>query len=166
MAWTDTLAALPDAAKLAWAWRAFNQPAVDGLRALPNAKIVTYEDLCSDTEAMARDLFTFAGLDWNSQTASFISQSTSAKRGSGYFDSSDDLRGGRSVATHHEPGGSASGARGRCRSPPARYLPDLAVKARLSQDLLSAAPIVAQSRRAQEGRLADAWHGLAFLQPQ
>jgi hypothetical protein len=131
----DTLAALPDAAKLAWAWRAFNEPAVDGLRALPNAKIVTYEDLCSDPEAMARDLFTFAGLDWNSQTASFISQSTSAKRGSGYFDvfrtTSEVVDQWRRIMT---PADQQAVRAVVADSPLARYWPDLAVKARLSQD--------------------------------
>jgi Sulfotransferase family len=131
----DTLAALPDAAKLAWAWRAFNEPAVDGLRALPNAKIVTYEDLCSDPEAMARDLFTFAGLDWNGQTASFISQSTNAKRGSGYFDvfrtTSEVVDQWRRIMT---PADQQAVRAVVADSPLARYWPDLAVKARLSQD--------------------------------
>jgi hypothetical protein len=125
----DTFAALPDAAKLAWAWRAFNEPAVDGLRTLPNTKIVIYEDLCSDTEATARDLFTFACLDWNSQTASFIGQSTSAKRGFGYFDvfrtTSEVVDQWRRIMT---PADQEAVRAVVADSPLARSWPDLAVK--------------------------------------
>jgi hypothetical protein len=80
-----TFDALPDAAKFAWSWRAFNEPAVEGLRALPNAKIVIYEDLCRKPATVAKDLFAFAGLDWNPQTSAFINQSTSQGDDAGYY---------------------------------------------------------------------------------
>lgn len=82
----DRFAGLPDVAKFAWSWRAFNEPAVDGISGLPNAKIVIYEDLCREPEACARDLFAFSGLDWDEQTAAFISRSTTTSRTTGYYD--------------------------------------------------------------------------------
>ena len=78
--------ALPEPARHAWAWRAFNDPAVEALRDLPNARIVIYEDLCRQPEQTARDLFAFAGLDWQSQTSDFLGISTRNDRSSGYFD--------------------------------------------------------------------------------
>ncbi|MDR3529616.1 MAG: sulfotransferase [Rhodopila sp.] len=81
-----TFATLPDAAKYAWAWLAFNEPAVERLRDLPNARIVIYEDLCQQPEATARDLFRFAGLNWHPQVAAFLSDSTQHDQPAGYFD--------------------------------------------------------------------------------
>ncbi|WP_428535727.1 sulfotransferase [Rhodopila sp.] len=78
--------ALPEPARHAWAWRAFNDPAVEALRDLPNARIVIYEDLCRQPEHTARDLFAFAGLDWQSQTNDFLGTSTQLDRSNGYFD--------------------------------------------------------------------------------
>jgi len=77
---------LPDSAKFAWSWLAFNEPAADGLGRLPNARIIRYEDLCRDPERIARDLFAFAGLNWHPQTAAFLEMSTRHGRPSGYFD--------------------------------------------------------------------------------
>ena len=77
---------LPDAAKHAWCWRAFNEPAVDALCDLPNARIVIYEDLCRDPEAVAQDLFGFAGLNWHEQSAAFLASSTKHDRAEAYFD--------------------------------------------------------------------------------
>jgi hypothetical protein len=78
--------ALPVAAKYAWSWRAFNEPAVAALRDLPNARITVYEDLCRRPEAVSRDLFAFAGLDWRDETAEFLGISTCHDRPAGYFD--------------------------------------------------------------------------------
>ena len=44
--------ALPDAAKYAWSWRAFNEPAYDALASQPNVHIVLYEALCADPETL------------------------------------------------------------------------------------------------------------------
>lgn len=79
-------AKLPDAAKYAWSWRAFNEPAIDALRNLPNARVVVYEDLCRNPEAVSRELFDFAGLDWQEQSAGFLGVSTRHDQPSGYFD--------------------------------------------------------------------------------
>jgi hypothetical protein len=82
----DAFAALPDAAKLAWSWRAFNEPAVESLDSLPNARVIVYEDLCRDPEAVAKDLFAFADLGWHPQTAAFLGSSTNHGGPNGYFD--------------------------------------------------------------------------------
>ncbi|HEY4040381.1 MAG TPA: hypothetical protein VGM32_00890 [Rhodopila sp.] len=39
--------ALPDAAKSAWSWRTFNEPAYQALAAQPNLHVVLYEALCA-----------------------------------------------------------------------------------------------------------------------
>lgn len=79
-------AGLPLSAQYAWAWLAFNEPAIEGLRSLPNARVVLYEALCRQPDAIARSLFEFAGLPWNGQTAAFLAASTSGNRAGGYFD--------------------------------------------------------------------------------
>jgi hypothetical protein len=68
--------ALPDAAKAAWYWVAFNESALAELENLPNARLVLYEDLCAHPESVARNLFDFVGLGWHPQTAEFIARST------------------------------------------------------------------------------------------
>jgi hypothetical protein len=78
--------ALSDAAKLAWDWRAFNEPAVEALRGLPNARIVIYEDLCRSPEAVSRTLFAFAGLAWAPSTSVFLGVSTHRDRLAEYYD--------------------------------------------------------------------------------
>jgi hypothetical protein len=77
---------LPDAAKFAWRWRAFNEPAIEAMGHLPNARIVIYEDLCRRPEAVARDLFAFAGLDWHERTSEFLGISTHHDKPAGYYD--------------------------------------------------------------------------------
>jgi hypothetical protein len=81
-----TFAALPQAAKYAWSWRAFNEPVIEALRDLPNARIVIYEDLCRRPAAVSRDLFTFAGLDWCHEAMAFLGTSTQHDRPAGYYD--------------------------------------------------------------------------------
>jgi hypothetical protein len=83
---TQAFDALPAAAKFAWSWLAFNEPAVASLGTLPNARIVIYEDLCHDPAGVSKDLFAFAGLDWHPQTDAFLGLSTSNQQQGGYFD--------------------------------------------------------------------------------
>jgi hypothetical protein len=77
--------ALPEAARYAWAWVMFNETALNALEGLPNAKIVVYEDLCARPAETARDMFSFAGLDWNSQTVEFLERSTNHQGTTGYY---------------------------------------------------------------------------------
>jgi hypothetical protein len=76
---------LPDAAKWAWIWRCFNEPILSRIAALPNIRVVLYEQLCSDPHDVTRDLFRFVGLDWHPQTEDFISGSTQNTEDSGYY---------------------------------------------------------------------------------
>jgi hypothetical protein len=77
--------ALPDAAKYAWAWVAFNETAADALGGLPNARVIIYETLCAAPEEQARALFAFTDLDWHRQTAAFIADSTSHAGSARYY---------------------------------------------------------------------------------
>ena len=77
--------ALPDAAKYAWGWRAFNEPAYAELAAMPNVHVVLYEALCAQPERLARRILTFAGLDWHRQTEHFVARSTSHRGEAGYY---------------------------------------------------------------------------------
>lgn len=82
----EMFARLPPVARIAWAWRAFNEPALESMTGLPNVRVLVYEDLCRAPEQASRDLFGFAGLSWNPQTAAFLRDSTRHGGGSGYFD--------------------------------------------------------------------------------
>jgi hypothetical protein len=77
--------ALPDAAKYAWSWRAFNEIALAELQELPNARVVVYEELCAEPEALSRDILAFIGLDWNPQTAAFVMRSSRHEGQAGYY---------------------------------------------------------------------------------
>jgi hypothetical protein len=77
--------ALPDAAKYAWSWRAFNEPAYAGLAAQANVYVVLYEALCAQPGPQARQVMEFAGLDWHQQTAAFVARSTSHTGDAGYY---------------------------------------------------------------------------------
>lgn len=45
------------------------------LAELPNTRLVTYEELCEDPEAVFRSLFSWVGLDWHENCARFIRES-------------------------------------------------------------------------------------------
>lgn len=76
----ETFSVLSPAARWAWVWRAFNEPALARLRALPNAKIIRYEDLCADPTGVGLDVLKFVGLNWHGQTARFINRSCAGGR--------------------------------------------------------------------------------------
>jgi len=77
--------ALPDAARYAWSWRAFNEPAYVSLARRPNVCVVLYEALCATPEAVARRIMAFAGLGWNDQTSQFVRRSSSRSGEAGYY---------------------------------------------------------------------------------
>lgn len=120
-------AVLPGAARLAWAWLAFNEGAVLRLRQAPNARIVLYEDLCRQPDSTVRALFDFTGLAWNEQTGRFLRDSTSADRDAGYF---DVFRAGPSASDRWRQSMSAEDQEAVrsvvAGSPLCRYWPDLA----------------------------------------
>jgi hypothetical protein len=76
--------ALPYAAKYAWSWRAFNEPAYAALAPQPNVHVVLYEALCAQPDALARRILKFADLDWNPQTADFVARSSAHQGAAGY----------------------------------------------------------------------------------
>lgn len=80
-----TFQALPDAAKYAWSWRAFNEPAYAALAAQPNVHVVLYEALCAEPETLSRRILKFADLDWNPQTRDFVARSTLHQGPAGYY---------------------------------------------------------------------------------
>lgn len=59
-----------------YAWAFVNEFALEGIAGLPNCRMVRYEDVAADPDAMARELFAFAQLEWAPQTAEFIAAST------------------------------------------------------------------------------------------
>ena len=76
---------LPDAAKYAWSWRAFNEPAYAALATQPNVQVVLYEALCAEPERLARRILAFAGLQWSGQTSEFVTRSTGHQGKAGYY---------------------------------------------------------------------------------
>ena len=119
--------ALPEAARHAWRWRAFNEPAIEAMRDLPNTRIVVYEDLCRRPEDVARELFAFAGLDWHQRTSAFLGSSTQHHRPNGYYDvfRSSSVTAERWRSTMSTPDQDAVRAV-IATSPLARFWPDLA----------------------------------------
>jgi hypothetical protein len=76
---------LPDAAKYAWSWRAFNETAHGSIAGRDNALVVVYEDLCADPTVRARAILEFTGLPWHRQTEAFLARSTSYDGPAGYY---------------------------------------------------------------------------------
>jgi hypothetical protein len=76
---------LPDAAKYAWSWRAFNETALAAITGQSNARAVVYEDLCADPADGARGILEFAGLAWHRQTETFLARSTRNDKPAGYY---------------------------------------------------------------------------------
>jgi hypothetical protein len=118
--------ALPDAAKYAWAWRAFNEPSYAALAALPNVQVVLYEALCAQPETLARRALAFAGLDWTRQTADFVADSTTHTGPAGYYAIFRDAGSAAdSWRTTLPPDDQAAVRSVTAASPLARFWPDL-----------------------------------------
>jgi len=62
--------------KLAWDWATANQKVLDDFSGRAGFATVRYEELCEAPTAMAQNLFAFAGLSWDPQTAAFLEAST------------------------------------------------------------------------------------------
>ncbi|HET7306564.1 MAG TPA: sulfotransferase [Gammaproteobacteria bacterium] len=71
----DDLRRLRPVERLAWNWVLRNEKAIDDTVQSGRVRVVRYEDLCLDPEPVSRDLFDFAGLSWNSQSAAFVRES-------------------------------------------------------------------------------------------
>jgi len=72
-------AALSPVEQCAWHWALLNQKALNDLASLEPSRVMVlrYEDVCADPLRWAKELLSFAGLDWNSQTAGYVESSTS-----------------------------------------------------------------------------------------
>ena len=70
--------------RLAWRWLLFIEKALEDTQGLDGCMSVRYEDVCADPQGMARQMFDFARLKWNSQTEAFVRQSVGRER-SGYY---------------------------------------------------------------------------------
>jgi hypothetical protein len=72
----EEIKTLPMEERLAWRWVLYNEIARTGISSLDRCLSVRYEDLCSDPLSKARELLSFAGLDWDRQVETFIHRST------------------------------------------------------------------------------------------
>ena len=78
--------------RLAWRWVLFNAKAMQDIEGEPNCMTLRYEDVCRDPLGIAKQLFDFTQLQWNSQTEKFVSQSTSKNDGRYYGVVKDPLK--------------------------------------------------------------------------
>lgn len=121
-----TFQGLPDAAKYAWSWRAFNEPAYAALATQPNVHVVLYEALCARPEALARRILAFANLDWNPQTEDFVARSTAHRGSAGYYDIfRDAVAAAEAWRTSMQPADQQAVRSVVAASPLARFWPDL-----------------------------------------
>jgi hypothetical protein len=119
--------ALPDAAKYAWSWRAFNEPAYAALAPQPNVHVILYEALCAQPETLSRRILAFAGLDWTHQTETFVGRSTVHHGKAGYYDIVRDALAAAEAWRQSMPAADQQAVRGVvAASPLARFWPDLA----------------------------------------
>ena len=49
------------------------------------ARVVVYEKLCAEPEALTREILAFVGLNWNHQTAAFLARSTQHEGQPNYY---------------------------------------------------------------------------------
>lgn len=121
-----TFMTLPEAARYAWDWVAFNEAIEQGIAGRPNVRTVLYEDLCERPDELARELLGFAGLPWNLQTEAFVRESTTAStEGSYYGVVRDALRAANRWRTEMPLSDQEAVAAVARRSSLARHWPDL-----------------------------------------
>ncbi len=117
-----------DAAKYAWAWRAFNETAHAAIMGQPNATVVIYEQLCANPTEQARAVLGFAGLPWHTQTAAFLARSAHHDGEAGYYAVvRDSIAAAERWRTAMAPEDQLAVQAVVRDSPLARYWPDLAV---------------------------------------
>jgi hypothetical protein len=117
---------LPDAAKYAWSWRAFNEPTYAALAAQPNVHVVLYEALCAQPVTLARRILRFSGLDWNRQTEDFVASSTAHQGDAGYYAIfRNAVAAAENWRTTMSPADQAAVRSVAAASPLARFWPDL-----------------------------------------
>ena len=75
------LSAMSREQQLASLWMLQNEKVMEEMASNPNYRCVVYEHLCRSPVETAMDLFEFCDLEWDTQTADFISLSTNYKGG-------------------------------------------------------------------------------------
>ena len=88
----DALRTMQPVERLAWRWVIFNEQAMMDTEGLDNCTTLRYEDMCRDPKNRTRELFAFAGLEWNDQTRDFIARSTGRDSGRYYSVFKDPIR--------------------------------------------------------------------------
>ena len=76
---------MPPVERLAWRWAIANEKAIEDFATNPNARVVSYRDLCDNPVNGARELFQFAGLEWSEQTEAFVKASQVAPSHEEYY---------------------------------------------------------------------------------
>jgi hypothetical protein len=71
--------------QLAYQWMIQNDKVQTELNGSSRYKVVIYEDLCQQMRAGTRDVFAFAGLDWDAQTERFIRRLETSRRHAGRY---------------------------------------------------------------------------------
>lgn len=61
----------------AFRWAVLNSKAIGELRNVPGCRVILYEDLCADPQAVMHDVMLLIGLSWDPQVEHFIHRSTS-----------------------------------------------------------------------------------------
>lgn len=80
----ESFRAMSDLERDTWIWLLWNESGAAAAKGLPNVSSVIYEKLCAAPLDLSRQMFDFAGLDWNCQTETFIKRSIAAHR-DGYY---------------------------------------------------------------------------------
>lgn len=84
----DDIKNLTPEERLAWRWVLLQEKVLEDVADCERVLTLRYEDVCADPLAMTRRAFAFAGLDWSTQTETFVHASTRPKgatRKTGYY---------------------------------------------------------------------------------
>ncbi len=80
----ESLHGMSDLERTAWLWLLWNESGAEAAAGLPNVISLVYDRLCETPLDLSRRMFDFAGLEWNSQTETFIRESVTRHR-EGYY---------------------------------------------------------------------------------
>ena len=88
----EDLKMMGPAERLAWRWVLYNEKAWEEAQQSSRCLLVNYEELCFDPQGVARRIFQFCGLPWDSQTEAFLGESTSSSKDDYYSVFKDPLK--------------------------------------------------------------------------
>lgn len=72
--------AMPMLDRWAWAWALMHAKLFEGVRDLPNVRVLCYESFCEAPIAQARELIRFARLSWADETQRFVEETSGVNR--------------------------------------------------------------------------------------